>query len=109
MSLLNQMKTILGNESMEKAVEYQRAAMQQAQGGWANAPIPTGLRPTISATSAQPRPDSLVIEPVRNGYIVKVMRPGAFEPFPSYVASDIEELQQVIALALVNQKMDEVK
>lgn len=108
MSLINQMKNMLDNESMEKAVEYQKAAMQQAQRGYANAQIPTGTI-GISGSVAAPRPDSLVIEPVRNGYIVKVVRSGGYEPTPSYVASDIDELQKVIALALVNQKMDEVK
>lgn len=108
MSLLNQMKDMLSNDPAEKARQYQKAAMQQAQQIYANAQTPAGTI-SISGSAAVPRPDSLVIEPVRNGYIVKVVRPGGFEPFPSYVASDIEELQKVIALALVNQKMDEVK
>ena len=108
MSLLNQMKDMLSHDPAEKARLYQQAAIQQAQQGYANAQIPAGTI-GISGSVAAPRPDSLVIEPVRNGYIVKVMRPGSFEPFPSYVASDIDELQKVIALALVNQKIAEVR
>lgn len=108
MSLISQMQNILGADTQSaRAAEIQKAAMQQAQVPWSGVQgTSTGATNFPGAHASKP---GITIDPVDNGYIVHVRGSDPGVRTVTYVATDIDELQKVIALALVNQKIAEVR
>ena len=61
-----------------------------------------GLNSTVSLGSYHAPSPLLVIDEVANGYLVKGHG-------KTYIAADVEELKEMVVLALVNAKMDAAK
>lgn len=126
MSLLGEFNKImgLGDNAKAQAERYQQAAMQQAGIGapyYGNAlsNIPTmpgqilpisGLATTSTLHPTPVKGERFVLQvnEADNGYIVYTV--GDYgEKGKTYIAANADELAKVIALALVNRKLDEVK
>lgn len=76
---------------------------QMQQPTWA------GQTHSISSAGTLLGAPDITVREIDNGFIVTATGIAPSYTSRTYIATDVEDLQRVIALALVNRKMDEVK